>query len=284
MRRWLVLGAVLTGLIGWLAWRYDDVPPPMPNPEDGAVSGGVFKSAYFALAYPLPSDWIEGLAGPPPSESGYYVLKSIVPNDGPAGNILIAAQDMFFAATAISGTAELAAEFRRAMGAVEGMTIDREPSEVRVPAGPLWRVDFSGVGLYRAVFATQIRCHFVTFHLTARDPAALAELALSLDGLVIAPGGETAPICLKDYAAGDNLLRRVEPAAAAGPAFGSVPVRIVIGADGRVRHVHVLRASTTQRSSIESALAQWQFKPYRAQDRLREVETGLVFRFASALH
>ena len=57
------------------------------------------------------------------------------------------------------------------------------------------------------------------------------------------------------------------------------PVRIIIGTDGAVRHAHVLRASAAQRTSIEAALAQWRFKPYRPQGEAQQVETGLVFRF-----
>jgi len=42
------------------------------------------------------------------------------------------------------------------------MTIDREPSEMRIVNRDVWRVDFSGVGLYRAMFVTEIRCHLVS--------------------------------------------------------------------------------------------------------------------------
>jgi hypothetical protein len=37
------------------------------------------------------------------------------------------------------------------------MTIDREPTEARLGGRLFHRVDFSGVGLYRAMFVTEIR-------------------------------------------------------------------------------------------------------------------------------
>jgi hypothetical protein len=69
----------------------------------------------------------------------------------------------------------------------------------------------------------------------------------------------------------ENLLQRVEPAAV-GPKFVSIPVRIIVDAEGGVRHIHVIRATNEQRKSIQDALRQWKFKPYRldAQLRLRQ--------------
>jgi hypothetical protein len=96
--------------------------------------------------------------------------------------------------------------------------------------------------------------------------------------------GETsdaAPVCIKDYATDATVLRRVEPRPAA-PYFLRIPVRIVIGGDGKVTHVHVIRAFPEQKSNIEAALRRWEFKPYLLDGRAREVETGLVFEFRPA--
>jgi hypothetical protein len=229
----------------------------------------------------LPQGWTEGLAGPDPSHSGYYVLSTFSRKSELTGTILIAAQDMFFAATPRDAVAN---EFRRAISQIEGMTIDREPAEVRIGDRLLQRVDFSGVGLYRAMFVAEIRCHLVSFNLTARDPELLASLALSLNDLSFAGGRDAAasvPLCVKNYAVADNLLSKVEPAIV-GPIVTPIPVRIIVGTDGLVRHVHVIRATAEQRKSIETALRLWKFRPYQVEGRPVDVETGLVFQLKAA--
>src|SRR5262245_55033485 len=144
-------------------------PISAPNPDDGKVSSGVYTNAYFDLAYPLPAGWIEGEAGSPPSQSGYYVLSTLVPKDEFTGTILITAQDLFFAPNTLPDAAAMARDFRDSMAALDGMTIDRELSETTIAGRLLHRVDFSGVGLHRAMFAAGIRCHVVSFHITTRD-------------------------------------------------------------------------------------------------------------------
>jgi len=274
-------------LVGWLAWRYGSVislfgavTPPMPNPEDGKIANGVYSNDYFGLSYPLPKGWAEGLAGPEPSHFGYYALSTLIPHEEPDATILIAAQDMFFAEKPLSSAVEAAGDFRRAMYEIEGMTIDREPLELRIADHTVERVDFSGVGLYRSMFVTEARCHLVSFNLTTRDPERLASLTLSVNGLSFANGKgapSSASACVKNYAVPENLLRKVEPAIT-GSNFVPIPVRITIGIDGNVKHIHVIRATAEQRKSIEHALAQWQFRPYETQGRAVEIETGIVFQ------
>jgi hypothetical protein len=155
---------------------------------------------------------------------------------------------------------------------------------VKVADHLLYRVDFSGVGLYRATFTTEIRCHAVSFNLTARDPVLLADLALSVDKMSSARKRDPAspvPYCIENYAVPENLVRRVEPVPA-GPKFIPIPVRIIVDTEGGVKQVHVIRASDEQRRSIEDALLQWKFKPYRPDGHAVEIETGLVFRFTVA--
>src|SRR3954451_23700756 len=69
-----------------------------PLPEDGKLTKDVYENRYFGFSYPLPADWTEPFSGPPPSDSGGYVLAELVPSSafkGPIkGTILITAQDL----------------------------------------------------------------------------------------------------------------------------------------------------------------------------------------------
>jgi len=286
MRRLLLLG-LATCVAGWLAWRYGAailpfgaVTPQVPNPEDGKVTSGAYTNRYFGLSYPLPQGWAEAVAGPDPSHSGYYVLSTLSPTSELTGNVLIAAQDTFFAAEGRADAAAAVDDVRQTMSNVEGMTIDREPSEVKIAGRLLRRVDFSGVGLYRAVLVAGIRCHLVSFNLTARDPELLSSLARGLDSLSFAEDKDVAsavPTCVKDYAVDKNLLSKVEPVMT-GSMGTSIPVRIIVGTDGGVKHVHVIRATAEQRKAIEEALRQWRFRRYEVEGRPVEIETGLMFQ------
>jgi hypothetical protein len=280
MRKLLHL-AVCVCLAGAVAWRSSAATMPPANPDDGAVADGVFKSQYFNLSYPLPPGWIAGLAGPGPSVSGYYVLGSFVPAGELTATILIAAQDIFFAAKPVDDVMAMTGELGRAMAQVDGMKIDRPPLQVQIAGRRFGRVDFSGVGLFRSTLTTKIRCHFVSFNLTAGSPALLSTLALSLNRLGPADADETArvdPVCVGGYADAEHVLRKVDPAAIV-PTFVPIPVRIVVGGDGSVEHVHVIRATRGQRDSIERALGQWKLKPPEIDGRRTEIETGLVIRF-----
>jgi hypothetical protein len=189
MRIWIYLG-VAACLAGVGAVLHGAMPPSRgagvfqsANPEDVKVADGIFVSDYFDLSYRLPEGWTEGLAGPDPSQSGYYVLGTWAPKRDFAATVLVVAQDMFFAPESSDDVKNVVAEFRQVMSAVDGMTIDREPAPVSVGGHPGYRVDFSGVGLSRSMFAIEIRCHVVTFNLTSRDPELLADLVSSLDDL-----------------------------------------------------------------------------------------------------
>jgi hypothetical protein len=289
MRKRLFFG-VTACLVGSLAWWYGSsllphaaVPSAMPSPEVGAVANGRYNNRYFDLSYPLPEGWSEGLAGPEPSETGYYVLSSLVPTGELDGKILIAAQDRFFAHKPYNDTAEAASDFRDAVAGVDGMAVD-QPAEMNIASHLMQRVNYSGVGLYRAMFITDIRCHFVSFNVTTRSPERLADLAGTLEHLSGADGKNAttaAPVCIKDFAAPENLLNRVEPEPA-DPKFTPIPVRIIIGRDGAVKHVHVIHGSPQQRRNVQEALFQWKFKPPRIDGKAVEVETGLLFRFTVA--
>lgn len=252
------------------------------NPQDGKLVDGVFLNDYFDLSYRLPEEWAEGLPGPDPSQSGYYTLGTWTPKHDFAGTVLLAAQDTFFAPDSSDDLKNVVAEFRQVMSGVDGMTIDREPAQVSVGGHPGYRVDFSGVGLFRSMFAIEIRCHVVTFNLTSRDPELLASLVRSLDSLdsVRKKMPDPVPECLRDYAL-ENVVHRVEPNSVGAKAV-SIPVRMIVATDGSVKHVHVIRASATQRQNIEEAVRQWKFKSYVKQGRPAEVETGMMFNFKPA--
>jgi hypothetical protein len=286
MRRLLHLGAgAFLAIAGMLAWRYGEtflpfaVTSAMPDPQDGRVSSGVYTNAYFGLSYPLPDGFAEGLAGPDPSHSGYYVLASFVPQAVGAGSMLIAAQDTFFD-EARRDLATTAGEMRDTMAQIDGMSIDREPTQITIgrrPAShPAWRIDFNGVGLYRALIIAEMRCHLVSITFTASDPEARETLAGSLDQVSLAAGRDP-PVCIRNYATGDQLIRKVALTDIA-PSPMPIPARIIIGSDGAVRHVHVIRATDAQRKGIEQALRQWTFKPHTSNGRAVEVETGLALR------
>jgi len=248
----------------------------LANPEDVHVADSVFVSDYFGLAYRVPDGWSRGLPGPDPSQSGYYVLGTWVPTGDFTGTILVVAQDIFFAPDTSDGVKNVVNHFRQVMSSVDGMTIDREPEPVKVGAHPGYRIDFSGVGLFRSMLAIEIRCHVVTFNLTSRDPELLAILARSLDDLASFENkAGSVPECLKDYVS-ENVLHRIEPDGAAARAV-SIPVRVIVATDGSVKHVHVIRASAAQRRDIEEAVRQWRFKPYLKQGSPAEVETGVIF-------
>src|SRR5437016_5800973 len=50
-----------------------------PVPEGGRVANNVFSNQYFGFTYTLSPDWTQKYVGPPPSDSGYYVLAQIRP-------------------------------------------------------------------------------------------------------------------------------------------------------------------------------------------------------------
>src|SRR5262249_39335810 len=256
MRVWIHLGiaACLAGMaaalpVAILSSRIAGVVKA-ENPEDVRLADGAFVSDYFDLSYRVPDGWTDGLPGPSPSQSGYYVLGTWIPKHEFEGTVLIVAQDMFFAGDTSDNVKNVIAEARQVMSSVDGMTIDREPEPVRVGGHLGYRLDFSGVGLFRSMLAIEIRCHVVTFNLTSRDPESLASLVKSLDGLdAVRKRSDPVPECLRDYAS-ENALRRVEPDRI-GTRAESIPVRVIVATDGSVKQVHVIRASAAQRGNVE---------------------------------
>jgi hypothetical protein len=179
------------------------------------------------------------------------------------------------------GVKNVVTDARQVMSSVDGMTIDREPEPVSVGGHPGYRLDFSGVGLFRSMLAIEIRCHVVMFNLTSRDPELLASLVKSLDDLdAVQKKADPVPECLRDYVS-ENVLSRVEPSRI-GARTESVPVRLIVAADGSVKHVHVIRASAAQRRNVEEAVRQWKFKPFVKEGHPVEVETGMTLNLKPA--
>lgn len=275
------LGAVVCVVCG-LAWQQSRAIEPMPRPADGAVTNGAYKNKYFDLTYPLPSEWTEGLAGPDPSQYGYYVLTTLIPAGEFTGMIMIGAQDQLFAAKPFTDAAAMARELGRETAKLEGITVDRPASEVSIAGRSFSRIDTSGFGLFNSTWVAEIRCHLVSFNITAKADHERADLARSLEKLTTARDRRDEgpdPVCVKNQADTKNLLTRVDPAPIAP--FAPIPVRVIIGRDGGVKHVSVVRGSPAQRASIENALGQWKFKPPVIDGRPTDIETGLVIEFTA---
>jgi hypothetical protein len=249
-----------------------------PLPEDGKMSNGRYDNAYFGLGYAAGSDWTQRYEGPPPSDSGYYVLAQIEPQnpalDPSMGHILIAAQDLFFSLAPVRNASELISYYRQHLGAE--YRVERDPIKVRIANRDFVRLDYLSAvaGLHWHVLATEMRCHVVQFIFTGSSPKSMARLVESMK--TMNQPSVSPPVCLKDFAAPDTVLEREEPVFSQ-LRFNPVAVRIVIDAEGRVKHIHFLSAFPEQAKSISDALLQWRFKPYLLNGQPVEVETGLLF-------
>ncbi|HTY56364.1 MAG TPA: hypothetical protein VMB26_14240 [Candidatus Binataceae bacterium] len=257
-------------------------------PESGNLNHGVFRDKYFGITYPLPPDWIEKYAGPPPSDSGRYVLALMQRPDtykGDArGNILITAQDMFFTPLPADNALQMVDFSRNHLQA--DYSLEAKPTHSQI-AGR----DFAGLaywspiaGLHWYVLATEIRCHTVEFVFMNRDQQTLESTVAELNKIRLpqeasstgGSGGGAVPVCIKDYASGETLLERVDPFFGE-QRYNSIPVRIIIDKRGRVKHIHFLSAFPDQAKAISDALRQWRFKPYVRNGQRLEVETGIMF-------
>jgi len=89
----------------------------IPDPEDGTVENGVYANPYFGLSYRLLPDWREDLRGPPPSDSGYYVLRAFRPKGEMNGTMMITAKDRFFPLQPLDGPMDVVKSARQTMSA-----------------------------------------------------------------------------------------------------------------------------------------------------------------------
>jgi len=256
-----------------------------PVPEAGGVTREAYVNDYFGIKYPLSADWVEKYQGPPPSDSGYYVLAQIMPADnyhGPSrGNLLIAAHDLFFTPLAADNALQLVNETRDHLGA--DFKVEQPPSWVRIHDRSFVRFGYGApvTGLHWYVLATDIRCHVVQFIYTSRDPALIRQLVADFERASFAMQGADVAVCVNDYARAENVLEKVEPVLYEHR-FSPIPVRVIIDKEGKVKHIHLLSAFPSQTKSITDALQQWRFKPYLSNGHPVEVETGIMFGRAPA--
>lgn len=260
----------------------------MPDPEGGSVVGNTFRDPYFGLSYQVPKDWIEKYKGPPPSDSGRYVLLQLRQVDtfkGPArGSILLTAQDMFFTTEPAENALQLVNYEKNHLQA--DYKLELAPTETKISGQPfVFFAYWSPVAqLHWYVLATEIRCHEVEMVVTSRDTKLLENFVLQAEQMHLPAeaspiggmGGGDVPVCIKDYATDDNIVNRVDPIFTERT-FNPVPVRIIIDQTGKVKHIHFLCAFPSQSAAITAALKQWKFKPYRQNGKPAEVETGIMF-------
>jgi hypothetical protein len=244
------------------------------DPENATLDQSAYANPYFGLTYKLQDPWIPGTPGPIPSATGYYVIGDLTAGSATEvkGGMLIAAQDQFFGNKSYPDAMAMAADFRQAMAAVPGMAIDAEPSEITIGGHRFARFTYSGATLHRLFLVTALRCHYVSFVLTSRDPALVASTEVSLAGMTLPRSEDDFPRCIKDYVTPETLVTRVEPLMTLPPKT-RIPVRLIIGNDGSVRHVHVIRALPEHKAAIEAALSKWRFAPFTGSD----IETGVAF-------
>jgi hypothetical protein len=267
-----------------------------PLPEAVALTNSVFTDQYFGITYPLPSGWFQKFGPPPPSDSGRYILAQLgrsgsfeLGSDDSkgenTGSIMFTAQDMFFTPLPVANARQLVNYSKNHLP--DYYQVELKPTQTTIGGKSFtffayWSPEAE---LHWYVLATQIRCHTVEIVLMGRNPKSLQDLVLDMGNKMKLPdeasstggtGGGSVPVCIKDYAAGDNVLQRVEPVLAQRR-FNSIPVRIIIDKAGKVRHIHFLSAYPEQEKVISDALKQWQFRPYERNGQRFEVETGIMF-------
>jgi hypothetical protein len=259
-----------------------------PVPEAATVAKDFFSDPYFGITYTLPSDWTQEYEGPPPSESGRYVLAQIEPSntqkETAAGSMLITAQDMFFAPLPSANAAEFVEYLRTHLQA--DYKVETAPTLTRIAGHSFSFFSYwsPAAELHWYVLAIQIRCHTLQIVLTSRDTKLLDRLLLDLNKMTLpenasaaaGDGGGAVPVCIKDYARDENVVARVDPIFAEHR-FNAIPVRIIIDKEGKVKHVHFISAFPDQAKAIIDALQQWKFKSYLKDGKPVEVETGILF-------
>jgi len=268
------------------AWsRASDSVTPLP--EDGNVTNNVFDDRYFGITWALPPDWTEKYKGPPPSDSGRYVLAEIATAEtfkGPArGSILITADDMFFTPFPAANSAEFIDYTKDNLQA--DYKIERSPKQFSIGGRPFTYFAYwsPSAELHWYILATQIRCHTVEVVLSSSNTKLLDALMQELNRITFSAnesltGEEAVPVCIKDYARDENVIARVDPVFSERR-FNAIPIRIIIDKAGKVKHIHFLSAFPEQAKAITDALGQWRFRPYLRNGEPVEVETGILFGY-----
>jgi protein TonB len=257
-------------------------------PENATVVSGVFADQYFGMTYPLHSGWGQNYSGPPPSDSGRYVLAEVGPGytdkETTPAYILITAQDMFFSPMPGNDALELVKYAKENLAS--DYKLEAAPAEIEIAGHSFASFAYWSpiAELHWRVLATEIRCHDVQWVLSSRNRRTLDSLVAAMSTMRLpedasatgGTGGGTFPLCIKDYAMGESLITRIDPMFS-GHRFNPVPVRIIIDKSGSVKHIHILSAFPDQTAAVTDALKQWKFKPYLKNGEPIEVETGIMF-------
>jgi hypothetical protein len=264
-------------------WSASDSVTPLP--ETGQITDNVYRNDYFGINWTLPTDWTQKYEGPPPSDMGRYVLANIVPSDTymgrSRGSILITADDLFFTPLPMTRGEELIDYSKDNLPQV--YKVERPPTQVTI-GGRSFRF-FAywspAAELHWYVFGTRIRCHAIEIVVSSSDTRLIQDLIQDLNTMTFPPedasaDGNSVPVCIKDYATAENVISRVNPVFSERR-YNAIPVRIVIGKDGRVKHIHLISAFPDQAKAITDALNQWTFKLYLKSGQPVEVETGIQF-------
>jgi hypothetical protein len=279
------------------AW-YSASDTTTPLPEGGNVAKSVFSDPYFGITWTLPANWEQKYHGPPPSDTGLYVLAQLTPLPGKSndheqgigkgvisGHMEIMAHDMFFtplpAKNALQMVNNASSHLQK-----DVYQLEMKPTQVKIGGLPFaFYAYWSPVAeLHWYILATEIRCHTLQVVMVSRDTKLLESLMGDLNTMRLpaeasptgGTGGGPFPVCIKDYASGDNIIERVNPVFPMRR-YNAIPVRIIIGKDGRIKHVHILTAFAEQEKPIYDALKQWKFRPYEQDGKPVEVETGIIF-------
>jgi hypothetical protein len=259
-----------------------------PLPEGGSVTSSVFTNQYFGMSYALPANWGEKYKGPPPSDSGRYVLTQFTPTatfkGADRGTILVTAQDLFFTLLPASNAVEFVNYSKDHLQADYKVEMAPTPTKIADRSFSFFAYWSPIAQLHWYVLTTEIRCHAVEIVLTSRDTKLLESLTLDLNKMKLpteasptgGTGGDGVPVCIKNYARDENMIARVDPIFTEHR-FNPVPVRIIVDKEGKIRHIHCLSAFPDQARIVSDALKQWKFKPYQRNGHTVEVETGILF-------
>jgi hypothetical protein len=253
-------------------------------PESGAIAASTYRNPYFGLVYAAPAGWQQQADGPRPSDTGSYVLAQFAIYDAKhermRANVLLTAQDLFFTPVAVTSGPELLDALRKSLS--PNFAVDPGPTELTIAGRHFARLAYTSpvAGLHWRVLSTDVRCHALRFTFTGTDPKLLDAAEKSLSIMDLSALGSDAPPCVANYA--DRVVEKTTPHLA-GNRFNTIPARIVIDEQGRVKSVHILSAFPDQSTEILTALKSWRFEPYVHDGRAEEVETGITFGYVPRL-
>jgi hypothetical protein len=248
---------------------------PYPDPETSALKDDIFADDYFGLALPLPTGWSTGPLTMSPAPPGRYRLGAL---EGPAADrthLEITAQDLFFGDQKFNNAAEMAESVRHRMVKTPALDFLGPPLAVTLGNTEFVRIDYIDGALYHTWLATDVRCHVVVFDVAGPSHASAAKAVQALKRLSL--GASAAPVCRKNYATRGTVTPTAALDTAKAPLeAGKIPVRMTLGTDGRVRHVHLVPGAAAPSDDVVAALMRWRFVPYRVDGKPVEVETGVM--------